>query len=439
MQVLDPPGPAAPLAAAADDQDSGVARAAVLEPAPNGRPAPRGGPSPQDDESLLRDMDASHEDVCRAQRGFFTLIAEADRRSLWEGTGAHDMAHWLRMRYGISDWKARRWIAAAHALGSLPATSEAFSSGRLGVDKVVELTRFATPETESGLLGWAERVAAGTIRQKGNECARQSGTATRDLQSDRSFDWWLDPDGHQLLFEGRLPAAEGRVVVSAVERMLARLPKTPDGEESPTPAQRRADALVAICSARVGTDPDPDRATVVIHVPAEMLWGEDAVRARASGSPRDPLPPRGEGARGGEPNCGLEGGGVVPAATARRLACDARIETVLTGPGGWVKGLGRSSRDPSPQMLRALRRRDGGCRFPGCGTLCYTKAHHIRWWGRLGRTDMDNLVLLCSFHHTLVHEGGWSLTLRPDNTVRFYSPDGRRYRAGPGPPRNEAP
>ena len=100
------------------------------------------------------------------------------------------MAHWLRMRYGISDWKARRWIASAHALESLPLTSEAFSSGRLGVDKVVELTRFATPESEQGLLPWAERVASGTIREKGNELARRARDEAAELDSDRSFDWW---------------------------------------------------------------------------------------------------------------------------------------------------------------------------------------------------------------------------------------------------------
>ena len=182
------------------------------------------------------------------------------------------MAHWLKMRYGVSDWKARRWIAAAHALESLPLTSEAFGSGRLGVDKVVELTRFATAETEGGLLPWAERVAAGTIKSKGNELARISASETVDLDQDRSFSWWHDPDGRQLLFEGRLPAAEGRVVVSAVERMVRRLPEVPE-EESPSPEQRRADALVGICSARVAADPDPDRATVVLHVPVQVLMG----------------------------------------------------------------------------------------------------------------------------------------------------------------------
>jgi hypothetical protein len=85
-------------------------------------------------------------------------------------------------------------------------------------------------------------------------------------------------------------------------------------------------------------------------------------------------------------------------------------------------------------MLPALRRRDGGGRFPGRGTRAFTKAHHIRWWTRLGPTDMDNLVLLCSFHHTCVHELGWSLRLEADNTVRFHRPDGGEHRAGPGPP-----
>jgi hypothetical protein len=395
----------------------------LTDPPPRAETAGTRASSPSTNDALLRDLDSSNEQVCRAQRRFFTVLAEADRRRLWRSDGAHDMAHWLRMRYGISDWKARRWIDAAHALESLPLTSQAFASGRLGVDKVVELTRFATPETEQDFLPWAERVASGTIRQRGNELARRSRDDVTDLEADRSFDWWLGPDGLQLQFEGRLPAAEGQVVVSAVERMLRRLPPMPD-EDVPTPEQRRADALVAICSARIADDPDPDRATVVVHVPVEVLM---------SGAPST----GGRDSSDSELGCALEGGGVVPADTARRLACDARIEAVLVGPNGWVKGLGRSSREPSPQMVRALRRRDGGCRFPGCGTKAFTHPHHVRWWSANGRTDVDNLVLLCSFHHKLVHEQGWSLTLRPDNNVRFYRPDGRRYRAGQGPPQPE--
>ena len=71
---------------------------------------------------------------------------------LWREDGARDLAHWMSMRYGISEWKARRWVAAAHALERLPRLAEALACGRLGMDKVVELARFATPDDESGLI-----------------------------------------------------------------------------------------------------------------------------------------------------------------------------------------------------------------------------------------------------------------------------------------------
>jgi hypothetical protein len=83
-------------------------------------------------------------------------------------SGARDLAHWLVMRYGISYWKALRWIGAAHALAELPRLSEAFASGSLSLDKVVELARFASPQTESRLIAWAQGVSVGAIRHKGD-------------------------------------------------------------------------------------------------------------------------------------------------------------------------------------------------------------------------------------------------------------------------------
>src|SRR6266542_6860875 len=124
-------------------------------------------------------MDAQHAGVCASQRQLFSLIAEADQCKAWRDSGARDMAHWLWMRYGISDWKARRWIAAAHALEGLPQISEAFASGELGIDKVVELTRFATAETEGRLITWAQGVSCGAIRHKGDLASRSLQEAQR--------------------------------------------------------------------------------------------------------------------------------------------------------------------------------------------------------------------------------------------------------------------
>src|SRR6478736_3849190 len=101
------------------------------------------------DERLIERIDRANETVCAAQLEFLQLVARVDSLELWRGDGSADMAHWLVVRYGISDWKTRRWIAASHSLDGLPRVAEAMVRGDPGIDKVVELTRFATPGTEA--------------------------------------------------------------------------------------------------------------------------------------------------------------------------------------------------------------------------------------------------------------------------------------------------
>src|SRR3989304_8397974 len=108
-------------------------------------------------DSLIEAADAAHARSCRAQRELLSLLAELDRCEIWRKWGARDTAHWVSMRYGISAWKANRWVAASHALEGLPRISEALEEGELGIDKVVELCRFASPATEARPLSWAKR------------------------------------------------------------------------------------------------------------------------------------------------------------------------------------------------------------------------------------------------------------------------------------------
>jgi hypothetical protein len=181
------------------------------------------------------------------------------------------------------------------------------------------------------------------------------------------------------------------------------------GEEDEFHADaRRADALVGLCSARLASDPDPDRATVVVHA-------------------------RLDGLRDGNGGCELEDGPVVHPETVRRMLCNGRVQTVVEDADGNVLGLGRMTREPSPWMVRQVRYRDRGCRFPGCGARRFTEVHHLRWWRHGGRTDLDNLALICSFHHRLVHEHGWTVRLEADGELAWRRPDGTRYRSGPSP------
>ena len=90
---------------------------------------------------------------------------------------------------------------------------------------------------------------------------------------------------------------------------------------------------------------------------------------------------------------------------------------------GKVLALGRSKRLVSKAQRRALMIRDLMCRYPGCHQTRHLKAHHVVSWSHGGRTDLDNLILLCQWHHTAVHEGGVSIS-HDGNTWLFTKPDG---------------
>jgi hypothetical protein len=104
-----------------------------------------------------------------------------------------------------------------------------------------------------------------------------------------------------------------------------------------------------------------------------------------------------------------------------------------------VLALGRTRRLVSRAQRRALMIRDGMCQFPHCHQTRHLKAHHLVPWSKGGPTDLDNLILLCQWHHTAVHEGGMLIVraaeptpgrrwdaIMPDGKPHrdWYSPDG---------------
>ena len=345
----------------------------------------------------------------RAQRQVLEAIVacERDDRS-WVGDGHRGFAEWLGARLGTSTWVARRRINAAHTLPHLPLLTEALDSGALSLEKVVELCRFATPETERKLIKWAARVTTTTIRAHGDAAQMIDRDVTVDNDRNRSLSYWWIDDG-RLMLEGFLPADQGAVVASTLDRMADRLPDILEHESlrkipDVTLEERRADALVALASAAIARDQDPDRATIVVHADLDILVGEGTAE--------------------------IENGPLVDAETVRRLACDARIQTAVHDANGRTVGVGRTMRTAPPWLLRLLRHRDRGCTFPNCEMKRFLHAHHIRHWTRGGETDLDNLVLVCTFHHKLVHEYGWRVTLGPDGT-EWSKPDGQTYMSSP--------
>ncbi|HET6714385.1 MAG TPA: DUF222 domain-containing protein [Actinomycetota bacterium] len=358
-----------------------------------------------DDDGLIGVADALNRHIAAAQVALFGVIAEVDRRGAWRDSGARDLAHWLSIRYGMSWWKADRVIKSATTLHDLPQIAAAFEAGMLGIDKVIELSRFATPQTEGELVEWAGDVTCATIRRRADLEVRAAHDETAEFERDRSLRYWYQDGGRRFGLEARMPSAQGAVVAKALQRVVDQIPIMPDEHDGAYIEARRADALLALCSQRIGADADADRATLVVHASLEALAGRRNVET--------------------------EHGAVMPPETLQRLACDARVQVVAESDAGDPVAFGRTRREPSASMMRQLRHRDRGCRFPGCGSTAFVNAHHIVWWSRGGATDLDNLLLVCGFHHRLVHEHGWSVARAPDGRVRWFRADGSPYRGGP--------
>jgi hypothetical protein len=115
----------------------------------------------------------------------------------------------------------------------------------------------------------------------------------------------------------------------------------------------------------------------------------------------------------------------LPLETVRRLTCDGGVVTVVEDEHGNPLDVGRKQRTVSTALKRALYARDRRCTFPGCGRQRYLDAHHLIHWANGGETSPENLTLLCTHHHRLLHEGGFKIEREGDSALRFIRADGR--------------
>ena len=213
--------------------------------------------------------------------------------------------------------------------------------------------------------------------------------------------------------DGLLPAELGEILATELDRRTRALYKadkavadatgTPIDRSTP---QRRADALLelALQSKTNGDGGSMNAPAITAVIRVDQVTNPDT-------QPGDPV---------GQ----TEHGHPVTKTTAERLLCDCAMSRVVLDADSVPVDLGVTARLPSPAQRRALAARDGGCTFPGCDRPPgWTQAHHVIHWINDGPTDLDNLALLCHFHHHRVHEGGFGATRAPDGTMTFTRPD----------------
>jgi Domain of unknown function (DUF222)/HNH endonuclease len=367
------------------------------------------------------------------------LVGEFDRREAWAEWGCRSCTHWLSYRCGISPAAAREQVRVARRLAELPRLRAAFARGELCYSQVRAVTRVATPDTEADLLEIALHATAAQLETivRAYRGVLEVELGDTSEQYRRRFVRCEHDDDGALLITARLPAEEGALVLAALDASRKALAEgayaeaTQNGDsladgaddmDEPTPEEverftpSNADALVLMAENALSQGPAErtgDEHQVVVHVDASTLAHDE------------------------DGGCELEHGPALHPETARRLACDASVVRILERDGRPLS-IGRKTRALSPALKRALRSRDRACRFPGCCQTRFLHAHHIQHWARGGRTDLSNLIQLCSHHHRLVHEGGYSVERRRGGAVRFRRPDGRAVPAVPSVPWGEA-
>lgn len=315
--------------------------------------------------------------------------------------GASSVESWLVARLGVARRTANAWGRVAGCFEELPETIRRWESGGLSFDQVHALAGYAEAEEEAAFAEEAESLPVGVLEREAKRRRRVNDREAKDARERRSLRWWWDEPAGLLRLEGALASGDGVVFVDAVNRLMTKAPGDPDVALAPL-EQQRADAMLQLASQSLGADSDPDRATVVVHVQANQLSA---------------------GGAAGE----VVDGPMLPPAVVDRLGCDGRIETVIHDGSGVPVGIGRASRQIPAWLRRQIAHRDQGCRFPGCETTYWVHIHHLVHWSRGGRTDLDNLVTLCGFHHRLVHEHGWRITGDPNRDLGWVRPDGSVY------------
>ena len=346
-------------------------------------------------------------------------VGEFDAAGLWDVDCAPSMKAWLRDE-GFPSPDAHRTVLYGKRMRQLPTVSRLWQSGELSngqaraifenvIDRHVGMFQDVEAEFVPTLVGLSVKD---TLQVMGEWRAR-ADAVDDDPPPDPERLLHISPtmDGRHVV-NGVLDEAGGDVVATAIAVATSCDLSVPLG-------RRQADALVVVAQFFL----DHNRSAVAPrqrpHV-SLMLNAEDlAGFAEGRGFAINP-----------------DSGRRYDAATVSRYLCDCAVSPVLAervgGAVSRVLDLGRAQRTASVAQRNALAVRDRGCRFEGCeAPPGWCEAHHIEPWELGGRTDLDNLALLCSQHHDLVHRKGIDLKLLGDASLRATYRDGRTWTTHP--------
>jgi Domain of unknown function (DUF222) len=334
--------------------------------------------------------------------------------------GSAGVVTWLSRLCGMSATSAADRLCVGTQLESLPKIAEALRSGEISYQSTSLLCHLRDQLgdkrelfDENEMLDLARRHSVGSLRylcRYARHVADPDGffnEAEADF-SLRRLDISQMQDG-MFCVDAILDPEAGAALKTALDSLAKRL--GPDDDRSHK--QRMADGVGELVHHALDQGTLPRRNGVKPHV--SLTTTVEGLKNEVGAPPAD-----------------LELSLPISTRTLQRIACDCTMSRVLLADS-MVIDVGRATRTVSPPMRRALGKRDRGCRFPGCDRqVNWSTPHHIDFWARGGLNKLPNLILLCYFHHRLVHEGGWQV-VKAGREFRFVPPDRVVFRRARGP------
>ena len=314
-----------------------------------------------------------------------------------------------------SKQQARREVETASQLSQVPETLDALNAGEIPEDHAKQIAKAASqgPVDESVLVEAARCEDFGTFsRTLRDHQHEQSGDDGKSLlakqRQRRDLSFFKSPDDGMFVLNGRFDPEAGNRIEAALADEVRRQRNDDKGNgraDQTGFGQRMADALENLVCADVG-DRTPPRATLILTADWDALNQRLAEARLLDGTP-------------------------LPVGEALRLACNADILPAVFNAAGQELWVGRKHRLATEAQRAALIIRDKHC--IGCGrSAVWCEAHHIEEWLTGGRTDIDNLVLVCKGCHHQIHDDGWTVH-RDRNGAYELRPPPEPEHLGPGP------
>jgi len=386
-----------------------------------------------DDDLMLgvRSLEAARRSLEAAEG---VILAELDARGTTDIAHGMRTAQWLARESGAAPASTKRRVKLANALRvDLPETALAVCDGRLCADRAQVMAgaineRIAVEfrEMEASLIDESARMAFGEWAQRVRLVAAlldQDGPEPSDDITNNRLRLTGGPEGTKVT--GTLVGDAAITSRQAIERVADELYRTF------TDDAERTNGEVAV----------PSRDTLRALAFAELCRRGLMVDAKGKGTR-----PKVEATlviNAETPDVVYVDGRPLVKGSDTALACDMSVWAIVVNSLGVPLDMGREIRNANREQRRALKARDGGCVFPGCGALPdHCDAHHVaQWWRDLGSTDVKHMAYLCRHHHGVVHRRGWEIYIGDDGWCWITTPSGaslwcqrhREVRAGPLP------